>query len=145
VELHHGKVEALSEGADRGSEFVVRLPVLEKVPGLAPMKRNLRWRRPQAVRPGADVTTTWMRRKMAMLLRLAGHAVRPTYDGPAALEAARPTAGDRAARHRPAGMNATRWPGNCGSSAGGRGVVGGLTGYGQDEDGAGPGSRLDRH
>jgi hypothetical protein len=32
VELHHGRVEAFSEGVGHGSDFVVRLPILASVP-----------------------------------------------------------------------------------------------------------------
>ena len=36
VELHHGTVEARSEGVGRGSEFIVRLPVLPRTASRAP-------------------------------------------------------------------------------------------------------------
>ena len=54
VELHGGSIEAHSEGADRGSEFVVRLPVAvaTHVPATAPPKRGRRAKaRDQAPHP----------------------------------------------------------------------------------------------
>jgi signal transduction histidine kinase len=32
VELHGGKIAALSDGPDRGSEFIVRLPLMKRQP-----------------------------------------------------------------------------------------------------------------
>jgi signal transduction histidine kinase/integral membrane sensor domain MASE1/ActR/RegA family two-component response regulator len=88
VEMHGGSVTAHSDGPDRGSEFVVRLPVsAATLPppgksggpgGPAPARRVL------VVDDNADAADS-----LAQLLRLAGHEVRVAYDGPAALEAAR--------------------------------------------------------
>jgi signal transduction histidine kinase len=36
TELHGGRIEAQSEGAGRGSEFIVRLPVVDPLVGAAP-------------------------------------------------------------------------------------------------------------
>jgi CheY-like chemotaxis protein len=88
VEMHHGTVEARSEGLGRGSEFVVRLPVLA---------RRLREERPEP-RPSAEpVVPSGFRllviddnqdaaTSLAMLLRLQGHEVRVAHSGAAALE-----------------------------------------------------------
>lgn len=89
VELHEGRVEALSAGPGQGSEFILRLPT-----GTGP---------PAAVTPpasqGPSVPPARMRvlvvdentdsaESMAMLLCLQGHETRTALDGPAALEAA---------------------------------------------------------
>ncbi|HET6576512.1 MAG TPA: response regulator [Fimbriiglobus sp.] len=88
VTKHGGTVEARSDGPGRGSEFVVRLPVLAGAPPAAAV--------PQPGRPtaacglrvllvddnvdGAD--------SLAALVRLAGHDARVAHDGPGALATA---------------------------------------------------------
>jgi PAS domain S-box-containing protein len=85
VELHGGSVSAWSEGADRGSEFVVRLPALpvEGAPLAsadgaaatpAPSRRVL------IVEDGADA-----RESLKLLLEHAGHVVETAEDGPTGL------------------------------------------------------------
>ncbi|HUQ74050.1 MAG TPA: ATP-binding protein, partial [Burkholderiales bacterium] len=88
VELHGGTVHARSDGPGRGSEFIVRLPVLE--PGTA--------RRPAA--PSAARAEQVARRilivddnadaaaSLAMLLKVLGNEVHTAVDGLAGLEAA---------------------------------------------------------
>jgi signal transduction histidine kinase len=89
VALHGGSVEARSEGSGRGSEFIVRLPLvapkagegasdagLER-PGLAP-------RRILVVDDNRDAAET-----LGMLLELSGAHTRVVHDGQAALEAFR--------------------------------------------------------
>ena len=89
VEMHGGTVEGLSDGVGKGSEFVVRLPVVPEVTGLPP----------EAVPPPAgpqggslkvlvvedNVDTA---ESLAMLLRFSGHEVRAVHTGPKALQAA---------------------------------------------------------
>jgi two-component system CheB/CheR fusion protein len=90
VELHGGRVEAFSEGLGRGSEFVVRLPVLQ--PGSAPSVPSTpravgvsgSARRVLAVDDNVDSAES-----LGMLLRVQGHEVCTAHDGPAAVEAAR--------------------------------------------------------
>ena len=83
VELHGGEVSASSEGLGKGSEFVVRLPILSDAPA-APARASLASSTaPQAVpypilivddnRDSAD--------SMAMMLRILGNNVRTAYDG----------------------------------------------------------------
>jgi CheY-like chemotaxis protein len=88
VTKHGGTVEAYSDGPGRGSEFVVRLPVLGEVPPAAAA--------PPAGRPAAggclrvllvDDNTDGAD-SLAALVRLAGHEARVAHDGPGALEAA---------------------------------------------------------
>ena len=88
VEMHGGRVEASSE-LGRGSEFIVRLPVVrrpesaaqpmpvETVQGPTPSCRVL------VVDDNVDQADT-----TAVLLRVSGHDVRVAYSGPAALEVA---------------------------------------------------------
>jgi two-component system CheB/CheR fusion protein len=88
AEMHGGQVEAFSEGTGTGSEFVVRLPILE------------RRRRPADGEAGTVRPRTPSRRvlvvddnvdaaeSLAMLLRVEGHEVRTAHDGATALDAA---------------------------------------------------------
>jgi PAS domain S-box-containing protein len=88
AEIHGGKAEAHSAGLGQGSEFVVRLPIAtpltgqpaRSVPSGGPFLQPLRVLVVDDNKDTAD--------SAAMLLRGAGHDVRVTYSGPAALEAA---------------------------------------------------------
>ncbi len=92
VQLHGGSVEAKSDGPGKGSEFVVRLPVLaaEAVDAAArdagPREASAAGgpRRILVVDDNADAASS-----MAMLLRLTGHEVEVVHSGQAALQAAR--------------------------------------------------------
>jgi signal transduction histidine kinase/ActR/RegA family two-component response regulator len=91
IELHGGCVQALSAGLGHGTEFVVRLPLLGKVPvGYStPQERpwsptNAPARRILLVDDSKDAADS-----MAILLRLAGHEVKVAYDGQTALALAR--------------------------------------------------------
>jgi PAS domain S-box-containing protein len=89
VEAHGGRVEARSEGVGKGSEFIVRLPVLTE-PAAVPVsqagnqERNvitgLRILVADDNRDSADV--------FAMFLEMMGNEVRTAYDGGAAVEEA---------------------------------------------------------
>ena len=89
VELHHGTVEVKSAGLGQGSEFVVRLPILDDT-GLrsvaaaavnegdrAPVRRIL------VVDDNEDSAAS-----LAMLLQLSGHQTRTAHDGLEAVDAA---------------------------------------------------------
>ena len=88
VELHGGTIEAHSEGAGTGSEFVVRFPILletappdaepDQVAGSASQALRI-----LVVDDSEDTADT-----MGTLLEMAGHAVQIAHSGPAALEAA---------------------------------------------------------
>jgi two-component system CheB/CheR fusion protein len=92
VEMHGGRVEAFSEGPNRGSEFIVHLPLLaESAP--EPQRSG-----PQGPNEAAEVVLCRVlvvddnvdsAESMALLLELEGHAVEVAYDGPTAVEAAR--------------------------------------------------------
>ena len=138
VELHGGSVTALSEGPGKGSEFVMRLPLLQDPPPLAPVAgeqptrtREAPRRRILVVDDNTDAAET-----LALMLRLTGHEVRTAYDGPTALDLAR--------AHPPdvvlldiglPGMNgvevARRMRQDFGLTDA---LLVALTGYGQDED-----------
>ena len=86
ISLHDGRVEARSAGAGRGSEFVVRLPVLPTLPPVAeevmapPPAQKPVSRRVLVVDDNADSADS-----LALLLRLDGHLVETAHDGEAAL------------------------------------------------------------
>ena len=88
VNLHGGKVEAHSDGAGKGSEFVVHLP-LEKGPshpdsGPGAQTSSADWQgyRVLVVDDNRDSADS-----LAMLLRLSGADADAAYDGASALEA----------------------------------------------------------
>jgi two-component system CheB/CheR fusion protein len=92
VEMHGGRVEAFSEGPNRGSEFIVHLPLLA---GATPEpQRSV----PQRPNEGAEEVLCRVlvvddnvdsAESMALLLELEGNVVEVAYDGPTAVEAAR--------------------------------------------------------
>jgi PAS domain S-box-containing protein len=89
VGLHGGTVEARSEGAGQGSEFILRLPALpagraettSKLPSDESRARSLR------VVVGEDDAATAV--SLKTVLEMAGHRVAVAHDGPTALDAAR--------------------------------------------------------
>jgi PAS domain S-box-containing protein len=94
VEMHGGSVEAHSEGPGRGSEFVVRLPVLDAVAdGIGRLPRGHRSRSGDEI-PGRRILVVDDNVNAAdslgrLLSRSWGQEVRVAYDGPTALEVAR--------------------------------------------------------
>ncbi|MEO7362009.1 MAG: PAS domain S-box protein, partial [Gemmatimonadaceae bacterium] len=89
VELHHGTVIAFSAGADEGSVFTVRLPVLaEVVPDASgaqetPLREAGTARRVLVVDDNEDSANS-----LVLYLRLTGHDARAAYDGLEAVEIA---------------------------------------------------------
>jgi PAS domain S-box-containing protein len=89
VELHGGTITAHSEGPDRGSEFVVRLPGLREEPSQESAGPALRPARPAAVRRILVVDDNVdAAESLAVLLRGQGHQVRLAHNGPEALQVA---------------------------------------------------------
>ena len=93
VELHGGSISARSDGPGRGSEFVVRLPVVDPAPAPAPASKR-RARRPETQKPAPrrvlvvddniDAALS-----LAKVLRLLyGQEVQTAHDGPSAIELA---------------------------------------------------------
>lgn len=92
VELHHGTVEAHSEGVGQGSEFIVRLPTVDSAApcqcGQAPtapadLPKVEHPSRVLVVEDNRDIA-----RVMAALVKRCGHEPCVAYDGPAAIELA---------------------------------------------------------
>jgi len=88
VEMHGGSVSAHSEGVDRGSEFLIRLPCLLE-PAIAgpaaepPARRAIPPRRILIVDDSRDAAES-----LAMLLSLSGHQVLVSHHGEEALSLA---------------------------------------------------------
>ncbi len=89
VEMHDGNIEARSNGPDKGSEFVVRLPVFVPPPQEPPPKSDgprataLSGCRILVVDDNKDSADS-----LEMLLRLKGNDIRTAYDGLEAVEVA---------------------------------------------------------
>lgn len=89
IEKHGGSVEAHSDGAGRGSEFVVRLPLAApdeswiRISPPHPQIQSQQQNRILVVDDNVDGADS-----LAVLLRLGGHEVSLAHDGPAALEMA---------------------------------------------------------
>ena len=88
VHLHGGSIEAKSAGLGRGSEFVVRLPIVAehadddtKAPSATP--HTHRTYRVLVVDDNRDAASS-----LELLLQLAGHETSRAHDGPGALAAA---------------------------------------------------------
>lgn len=88
VDLHDGTIEARSDGLDQGSEFVVRLPVLQpplETPPTSdgPRAASLSGSRILVVDDNKDSADT-----LGMLLRLKGNEIRTANDGLEAVQVA---------------------------------------------------------
>lgn len=89
VEMHGGTVDAQSAGLGKGSEFVVRLPVLRSPMGRSQTLSDEKERGPDSgwrvlvVDDNVDSADS-----IAMLLQMSGHEVRVSYSGPDAVETA---------------------------------------------------------
>lgn len=90
VEMHEGELVAFSEGLGKGSHFLIRLPLPEGAPEIAPAAKNEAAREdsPNPVRAlivddNIDAAVT-----LSLLLQLGGHVTFLAHDGPDALKAA---------------------------------------------------------
>jgi PAS domain S-box-containing protein len=135
VEMHGGSVEATSEGLGKGSEFIVRLPivlsVLEPRTEIAESTRHHGGRRVLVVDDNRDAAVS-----LAMMLQVMGNESKTAHDGLEAIEVAAIYRPDimfvdigmpnlngydtaRLIREQPWGKNM---------------ILAALTGWGQDED-----------
>jgi PAS domain S-box-containing protein len=91
VEFHGGSVNAFSAGPGKGSEFIVRLPAVEKASRLVGTAQDSGPK--PAGRPALRVLiaddNADQADGLALLLQMEGDDVRISYDGPGVLEAAR--------------------------------------------------------
>jgi CheY-like chemotaxis protein len=89
IELHHGTIEARSEGAGKGSEFIIKLPVEAARPAAAPEqpKRPANGRASVARRVLVVDDNVDAAAMLAALIRQLGHEVEIVHDGSAALRA----------------------------------------------------------
>jgi CheY-like chemotaxis protein len=88
VSMQGGSVYVHSDGARKGSEFVVRLPRVA-TDALAPAPAETSRRSASACRVLIVDDYVDAAASMAALMKVDGHDVRVTHDGPAALELAR--------------------------------------------------------
>jgi CheY-like chemotaxis protein len=90
VGMHDGTVEAHSAGLGRGSQFVVRLPLMLQTHGEEIENEKGQQQRGPALSSGHRLLVVDDNRdaaeSLAMLVRLQGHEVRVAHDGIAALE-----------------------------------------------------------
>jgi CheY-like chemotaxis protein len=88
VELHGGRVEAISAGLERGSEFVVHFPdsLYEAAPSPPPAReRCAQTERPPGLRVLIADDNRDSAESLGMLLELSGHEVLLAHDGLQAL------------------------------------------------------------
>jgi PAS domain S-box-containing protein len=82
VEMHGGTVEAHSDGPGRGSEFVVRLPMLAEAPKARPRVAAVDDRTPRSRRRILIVDDNEDgAASLALLLKLVGHETHTVHDG----------------------------------------------------------------
>ena len=91
VEMHGGTIQARSDGAGKGAEFVMRIPIAEgralasqPVGDDADVRARVVPRRILVVDDNRDATEG-----LTLLLKTQGHVVRTAYDGVEAVEAAK--------------------------------------------------------
>ncbi len=89
VQLHGGIIEAHSAGPGKGSRFTVRIPLPESAPAVAERpsaapSKDAAGRRVLVVDDNVDAADS-----LGMMLQQMGHSVQVSYDGRAALAAAR--------------------------------------------------------
>jgi PAS domain S-box-containing protein len=88
LEMHGGSIEAKSEGSNRGSEFVVRLPLLSDAKPAAAVPDIGTAETPQQRRILIVDDNTDSAASLAMLLEIAGNETYTAHDGLEAIEAA---------------------------------------------------------
>jgi signal transduction histidine kinase/two-component SAPR family response regulator len=89
IEMHGGSIEAHSEGAGKGSEFVVRLPALAPATKTIAEDEPVSEERPAVRRRILVVDDNFdSAESMAMMLTLSGHEVATAHDGMEAVKLA---------------------------------------------------------
>lgn len=87
VEMHHGSIDVRSEGANQGSEFCIRLPILVESPATAIVSHqpvdNLPALRILVVDDNTAAATM-----LEMVVKMLGNEVRTAHDGQQAVEVA---------------------------------------------------------
>ena len=140
VEMHGGDVLAKSDGLGKGSEFLVRLPILidkpadpepAPAPDLSSISKATTSRRVLIVDDNQDSADS-----LAMFLKIGGHETCLAYDGVQACEVAERLRPEVVLlRHRPPKMNGFDVCRRIREqSRGKRVVIIALTGWGQNED-----------
>lgn len=137
VELHDGHIEARSDGAGRGSEFRIRLPLAERAasagdtaPAASPPLEALPRRRVLVVDDVEPSAHT-----LALMLESLGQAVVAVHDGASALAAFSDEAPDIAFIDvAMPGMDGHEVAGRIRSAHANGPVLVALTGFGQEED-----------
>jgi PAS domain S-box-containing protein len=89
VEMHGGKIEALSDGIGHGSEFVIRLPVTAEIVSTDAESQSEPIHTEKKLRLVVAEDNCDTAHTMALLLRKLGHEVEVVHDGTAALEVVR--------------------------------------------------------
>jgi two-component system CheB/CheR fusion protein len=92
IAAHGGSIQAASDGPEKGSEFVIRLPLSKPPAREAAPPRTALAAEPGAARPRRVLIVEDFRdaaESLALLLELAGHTVKMVHDGESALAAAR--------------------------------------------------------
>jgi CheY-like chemotaxis protein len=87
IEMHGGRIEAKSPGHNRGSEFVIRLPLIARQSSATDAVPTAQ---PKPASQGTSILIVDDNKDAAyslgLLLRMLGHDVRTANDGPAALK-----------------------------------------------------------
>jgi two-component system CheB/CheR fusion protein len=81
VEMHDGGIEARSAGPDQGSEFIVRLPLIQPPPQPPPKRAGPRSRALSGCRILVVEDNEDSADSLGMLLRLKGNDIRIAHDG----------------------------------------------------------------
>ncbi|MCW8090789.1 PAS domain-containing hybrid sensor histidine kinase/response regulator [Alteromonas sp. ASW11-130] len=92
VDLHGGKIEVRSEGRNKGSEFIVRLPALTSLPPPAKIENSgssIRPNKASQLRVLVIDDSKDTVRSLAQLLEYNGHLVRCAFDGGTGIELAK--------------------------------------------------------
>jgi CheY-like chemotaxis protein len=133
VGLHGGSIEVRSEGAGKGSTFVLRLPLAGEIPQATPSPARPAAKSRRRVLIVEDMEDA--RESLRQLLELDGHEVALAADGPQALLKLRSFRPDVALVDIGLpGMNGYDVAREARSIAGAGVVLVALTGYGQDAD-----------